>query len=529
MARAGMSDEEMTAFIKETFCVDSTYKAVDLFAAAELPPSWQTVCTKLGLSTTRGTELQNALLRATRDATGKGGKRKRASDELPTDESGRPLVYGQSVLDGVCRDANGAAPKDRNGMTKAKPPPFDLGSMMRNAPRLKKVKEPPPPLPDFNLEVKRPQAGWAFRNDMKETAADAFKTVRDFLGCAALKPGEQPVEGKPRGSFELTDTHVKFNVPSWRDAELVEHGLNLEAKAKKFFNNHLSYLAAAGKMARSTRDKKAADAEKRGLDAEAASLDTPLAVRAMREKKEAELRQRTEQRLAPLRAELQQLAQTISAKALAGEDIVEMGGLQRNKRVEIQAEEDALHRQLKELGAYYNGLERKRRSETLSGAGRSNSPPANGCSRAPGAKRRERPAPLRQPTEALERAKQRQVPAEAAIVAADEVEAEAAPAEAAPADTAPDDDAPPAAPADTAPTDDAPPAAAPPAAAPADAAPIAPVDAAPANLAPNEGLSPAGAAAPAQPAPATQTADPPTLAQLIAVARAKAAPGPAAA
>ena len=32
------------------------------------------MCTKLGLSTTRGTELdlQNALLRATRDATGKG-------------------------------------------------------------------------------------------------------------------------------------------------------------------------------------------------------------------------------------------------------------------------------------------------------------------------------------------------------------------------------------------------------------------------------------------------------------------------
>jgi hypothetical protein len=35
MARAGMSDEEMTAFIKETFCVDSTYKATDLFAAAQ--------------------------------------------------------------------------------------------------------------------------------------------------------------------------------------------------------------------------------------------------------------------------------------------------------------------------------------------------------------------------------------------------------------------------------------------------------------------------------------------------------------
>jgi len=27
MARAGMSDEEMTAFLKETFCVDSTFTA----------------------------------------------------------------------------------------------------------------------------------------------------------------------------------------------------------------------------------------------------------------------------------------------------------------------------------------------------------------------------------------------------------------------------------------------------------------------------------------------------------------------
>merc|ERR1719149_578913 len=99
----------------------------------------------------------------------------------------------------------------------------------------------------------------------------------------------------------------------------------------------------------------------------------------MGEKKEAELRQRTEQRLAPLRAELQQLAQMISAKALAGDDVVEMGGLQRSKRAEIQAEEDALQRQLKELGAYYNTLERKRRSETLSGSGRSNGP-ATGCS-----------------------------------------------------------------------------------------------------------------------------------------------------
>ena len=61
MARAGMSDEEMTAFIKETFCVDSTYKAADLFAAAELPPSWQTVCTKLGLSTGTSACLQTYL------------------------------------------------------------------------------------------------------------------------------------------------------------------------------------------------------------------------------------------------------------------------------------------------------------------------------------------------------------------------------------------------------------------------------------------------------------------------------------
>ena len=65
MARAGMSDEEMTAFLKETFCVDSTFTAADLFNAAELPPSWQTVCMKLGLNTTRGTELQNAACRPT--------------------------------------------------------------------------------------------------------------------------------------------------------------------------------------------------------------------------------------------------------------------------------------------------------------------------------------------------------------------------------------------------------------------------------------------------------------------------------
>ena len=53
MARAGMSDEEMTAFIKETFCVDSTYKAADLFAAAELPPSWPRRCARSSASAPR--------------------------------------------------------------------------------------------------------------------------------------------------------------------------------------------------------------------------------------------------------------------------------------------------------------------------------------------------------------------------------------------------------------------------------------------------------------------------------------------
>ena len=57
MARAGMSDEEMTAFLKEMFCVDSTFTAAALFNAAELPPSWQTVCTKLGLNTGGNTYL----------------------------------------------------------------------------------------------------------------------------------------------------------------------------------------------------------------------------------------------------------------------------------------------------------------------------------------------------------------------------------------------------------------------------------------------------------------------------------------
>ena len=44
MVHVGMSDQEMTTFIKETFCVDSTYTAAQLFDAAELPPSWESVC-----------------------------------------------------------------------------------------------------------------------------------------------------------------------------------------------------------------------------------------------------------------------------------------------------------------------------------------------------------------------------------------------------------------------------------------------------------------------------------------------------
>ena len=43
MVSVGMSDQEMTSYIKETFCVDSTYEAKQLFDAAELPPSWQSV------------------------------------------------------------------------------------------------------------------------------------------------------------------------------------------------------------------------------------------------------------------------------------------------------------------------------------------------------------------------------------------------------------------------------------------------------------------------------------------------------
>ena len=65
MVHVGISDQEMTTFIKETFCVDSTYTAKQLFDAAELPPSWESVRTMLKLSAARGNELQNALRRLT--------------------------------------------------------------------------------------------------------------------------------------------------------------------------------------------------------------------------------------------------------------------------------------------------------------------------------------------------------------------------------------------------------------------------------------------------------------------------------
>ena len=48
----------------QLIALDSNYKASDLFVAAELPPSWQTVCAALGLNAARGLALQNALLGA---------------------------------------------------------------------------------------------------------------------------------------------------------------------------------------------------------------------------------------------------------------------------------------------------------------------------------------------------------------------------------------------------------------------------------------------------------------------------------
>ena len=43
VARVGMTDEEITTYLKETFCVDNTYTAKALFNAAELPASWASV------------------------------------------------------------------------------------------------------------------------------------------------------------------------------------------------------------------------------------------------------------------------------------------------------------------------------------------------------------------------------------------------------------------------------------------------------------------------------------------------------
>ena len=48
MLRVGMTGEEITTFLKETFCVDNTYTASALFNAAELPgASWASVRAEL--------------------------------------------------------------------------------------------------------------------------------------------------------------------------------------------------------------------------------------------------------------------------------------------------------------------------------------------------------------------------------------------------------------------------------------------------------------------------------------------------
>ena len=105
MAHLGMSDDEMTTFIKDGFGVDSSFSAKDLFEAAELP-SWSSVRTDLGLSNSAGLQLQNALLKAIKARAAPGSKRKAAEapQALPTDGLGRPLVHGSSVVNGVCRD-----------------------------------------------------------------------------------------------------------------------------------------------------------------------------------------------------------------------------------------------------------------------------------------------------------------------------------------------------------------------------------------------------------------------------------------
>ena len=98
MAHLGMSDDELTTFIKDGFGVDSSFSAKDLFEAAELP-SWSSVRTDLGLSNSAGLQLQNALLKAIKARAAPGSKRKAAEapQALPTDGLGRPLVHGSSV------------------------------------------------------------------------------------------------------------------------------------------------------------------------------------------------------------------------------------------------------------------------------------------------------------------------------------------------------------------------------------------------------------------------------------------------
>ena len=88
MAHLGMSDDEMTTFIKDGFGVDSSFSAKDLFEAAELP-SWLSVRTDLGLSKSAGLQLQNALLKAIEARAAPGSKRKAA-------EAGR-MAWGGDV------------------------------------------------------------------------------------------------------------------------------------------------------------------------------------------------------------------------------------------------------------------------------------------------------------------------------------------------------------------------------------------------------------------------------------------------
>ena len=76
MAHLGVSDDELTTFIKDGFGVDSSFSAKDLFEAAELP-SWSSVRPDLGLSNSAGLQLQNALLK------GRGGTSERKERRVP--------------------------------------------------------------------------------------------------------------------------------------------------------------------------------------------------------------------------------------------------------------------------------------------------------------------------------------------------------------------------------------------------------------------------------------------------------------